>query len=89
MVCLAAASRRQFRTLVAALAGLAVVLVAPAVRALNFPLDTQWVPLTCNGDVLTDAAGEVQPAASMPSATRRTRRRTSSWMRRRSFCGCG
>jgi hypothetical protein len=39
------------------------VLVAPAVHALTFPLDTQWVPLTCNGQVLTDAVGEVQPAA--------------------------
>jgi hypothetical protein len=63
MVCFGAALRREFRTLVAALSGLAVVLVAPAVHALNFPLDTQWVPLTCNGQVLTDAAGEVQPAA--------------------------
>src|SRR5258708_24477825 len=57
------ALRMHFRTLVAALAGLAVVLAAPAVRALNFPLDAQWVPLTCNGQVLTDAAGGVQPAA--------------------------
>jgi hypothetical protein len=63
MVCFGAALRRQFRTLVAALAGLAAVLAAPAAHALTFPLDTQWVPLTCNGQVLTDAAGEVQPAA--------------------------
>jgi MYXO-CTERM domain-containing protein len=63
MVCFGAALERELRTLVAVLSGLAVVLVAPAVHALTFPLDTQWVPLTCNGQVLTDAVGEVQPAA--------------------------
>jgi hypothetical protein len=63
MVCFGAALRRQVRTIVAVLAGLGVVLAAPAVHALNFPQDPQWVALTCNGDVLTDAVGEVQPAA--------------------------
>ena len=42
---------------------LAVVLVSRTSHAQTFPRDQQWIPLTCNGQVVTDAAGEVQPPA--------------------------
>lgn len=32
-------------------------------QTLTFPLDAQWVPLTCDGQVATDPVGNVQPAA--------------------------
>jgi Cys-rich repeat protein len=48
---------------IAAGTGLAVVLTARPSHALTFPRDAQWIPLTCNGQVVTDVAGEVQPPA--------------------------
>jgi hypothetical protein len=57
--------RTRLRAVVAVLAGLAVgVGFAPGTaHAQTFPQDAQWVPLTCNGQVVTDAVGEVRPAA--------------------------
>jgi hypothetical protein len=51
------------RVLSALAAGLAVVLASPMARALNFPQDPQWIPITCNGQPLTGEAGEIQPPA--------------------------
>jgi Cys-rich repeat protein len=55
--------RMGLRDVVTLGAGLAVVLASQTARALSFPQDAQWVPLTCNGQVVTDVAGEVQPPA--------------------------
>jgi Cys-rich repeat protein len=63
MVCSGDAWCRRLRAAVALGTGLALGLAADAARAQTFPQDPQWVPLTCNGQVLTDAVGEVQPAA--------------------------
>jgi MYXO-CTERM domain-containing protein len=63
MVCSGDASRTWLRAFVAVGAGLAVAVAAGSARAQTFPQDVQWVPLTCNGQVVTDAAGEVQPPA--------------------------
>jgi hypothetical protein len=43
--------------------GLAVALATAAAAAQTFPQDVQWTPLTCNGQVVTDAVGEVRPPA--------------------------
>jgi hypothetical protein len=53
----------RVRAIVALGMGLAVVLGTQTARAVNFPQDAQWIPLTCNGQVVTDVAGEVQPPA--------------------------
>jgi Cys-rich repeat protein len=53
----------DFRAIVALGTGLAIVLGSQTAAALNFPQDALWVPLTCNGEVLTDVVGEVQPPA--------------------------
>ena len=63
MVCSGRALPKRLRTIAALGAGFAVVLAARASAALTFPQDAQWIPLTCNGQVVTDVAGEVQPPA--------------------------
>jgi Cys-rich repeat protein len=63
MVCSRARLPMRLRTTIAVGAGLAAMLASQASRAVTFPQDGQWVPLTCNGRVLTDVAGEVQPPA--------------------------
>src|ERR1700722_1087967 len=63
MVCSHASLPMRLRTTVAVGAGLATMLASQASHALTFPPDAQWVPLTCNGQVVTDVAGEVQPPA--------------------------
>lgn len=57
------ASRMVTRFIAAFGTGVALMLASQAALAVTFPQDAQWVPLTCNGAPLTDAAGEVQPAA--------------------------
>jgi hypothetical protein len=66
MVCSGDASRTWLRAVVAVGTVLAVGTTAGVARAQTapqFPPDAQWVPLTCNGQVVTDAVGEVQPPA--------------------------
>jgi hypothetical protein len=53
----------QLRSMAAVGVGIALFAVSPLVRALTFPQDPQWAPLTCNGHPLTDAVGEIQPPA--------------------------
>jgi Cys-rich repeat protein len=55
--------RKRRRDVIALGTGLAVVLASQTAWALNFPQDAQWLPLTCNGQPVTDVAGEVQPPA--------------------------
>jgi hypothetical protein len=61
MMCSGDASRTRLRAVFALGACLAVAVAAETARAQSFPQDAQWVPMTCNGDVVTDAVGEVQP----------------------------
>jgi Cys-rich repeat protein len=63
MVCSGDALRMRLPAIVALGIGLAVVLASQTARAVTFPQDPQWIPLTCNGQVVTDVAGEVQPPA--------------------------
>jgi hypothetical protein len=63
MGCSGGAWRTRRRAVVAAVAGIAAGLGTGAARAQSFPQDAQWVPLTCNGQVVTDAVGEVRPPA--------------------------
>jgi Cys-rich repeat protein len=56
-------SRMAIRSIAAAGTGLVLMLSSRTTLAVTFPQDAQWVPLTCNGAVLTDAVGEVQPPA--------------------------
>jgi hypothetical protein len=63
MVCSGDASRMRVRAIVALGTGLAIVLGSQTARAVTFPQDAQWVPITCNGQIVTDVAGEVQPPA--------------------------
>jgi hypothetical protein len=63
MVCSSDASRVRIRAILALGTGLVAVFGSQTARALSFPQDTQWVPLTCNGQVVTDAVGEIQPPA--------------------------
>ena len=63
MVCSGGSLPKRLRAIVAVGTGLAVVLASHAARALNFPRDNQWVAMTCNGNAVTDVAGEVQPPA--------------------------
>jgi hypothetical protein len=63
MRCSGEAWRERLRAGVAVVAGVAAGLVTGVARAQTFPQDTQWVPLTCNGQVVTDAIGEVRPPA--------------------------
>ena len=63
MVCSGDATRTRLRAGVAAGTGLAIALATAAAGAQTFPQDVQWAPLTCNGQVVTDAVGEVQPPA--------------------------
>jgi hypothetical protein len=53
----------RLRGVVAAGTVLAIGFVSVAARAQTFPQDPQWVPLTCNGQAVTDPAGDVQPPA--------------------------
>jgi hypothetical protein len=53
----------RVRATVAVGTGLAALLGSQLARAVTFPQDAQWIPLTCNGHVLTDVVGEVQPPA--------------------------
>jgi hypothetical protein len=63
MGCSREAWRTPQRAVVAVVAGVAVGLATGVARAQTFPQDVQWVPLTCNGQVVTDAVGEVRPPA--------------------------
>ena len=63
MGCSGEAWRTRRRAVVAAVVGIAAGLGTGAARAQTFPQDAQWVPLTCNGQVVTDAVGEVRPPA--------------------------
>src|SRR5580698_10107311 len=63
MVC-SDASRTWLRAIATLGTGLAVMLGTSRVaRAQTFPQDSQWVPLTCDGQVATDPVGNVQPPA--------------------------
>lgn len=57
------ASRLAIRAIAAVGVGLMLMVAPRRTLAATFPRDAQWVPLTCNGAVLTDVAGEVQPPA--------------------------
>jgi uncharacterized protein (TIGR03382 family) len=56
-------STKHVRSAFATALALAVILLTPAARALNFPGDAQWVALTKSGKPLSDPPGDIQPPA--------------------------